>query len=52
MRIHPVAFEFRGQRMSENTAEELWRYFNNHCPTGSFMLIRLTITTNPRGYNA
>ena len=36
-RMHPVAFEFRGQRMSEETAEELWRYYNRHCPTGSFL---------------
>jgi hypothetical protein len=35
--MDPVAFEFRGKRMSEETAEELWRYYNRHCPTGSFL---------------
>jgi hypothetical protein len=37
MRTHPKSFRFRGKQMSESTADELWRYFNEHCPTGSFL---------------
>ena len=37
MRTHPLDYEFQSRRMCANTAEELWRYVNEHCPTGSFL---------------